>query len=124
MRESSDGTLADTGMPRISEAAVRRRLRKSFYCLLVIGLAVHLLALNRPLLDGQMWRQTQTALITQGIAQQGGWHAGAVATWRGDWPARLVLEFPAYNYLVIALYKIFGNLDACGKVASVLLWAA
>jgi hypothetical protein len=97
--------------------------QRSVLVFLIVGMLIRLLAVNQPLVNAHLFRQTQTALMTQGLMEPG-WQLSAVATWRGDLPARLVLELPAYNYLVIAVHKVLGNLDISGKVVSVLLWAA
>jgi 4-amino-4-deoxy-L-arabinose transferase-like glycosyltransferase len=94
------------------------------YGLLVAGIMVRLLALNQPLVDAHLFRQTQTALLTKGMLAAPGWPLGAVATWRGDLPAYLIQEFPLYNYLVMPVYRLTGNLDVSGKLVSVLLWIA
>jgi 4-amino-4-deoxy-L-arabinose transferase-like glycosyltransferase len=90
---------------------------------LLAGIILRLLAVNQPLVDAHQFRQTQTALITRGMMQEPGWPLGAVATWRGDLPARLVLELPVYNYAVIGVNHITGNLDVSGKLVTVFLWA-
>jgi 4-amino-4-deoxy-L-arabinose transferase-like glycosyltransferase len=91
---------------------------------LLVGIILRLLAVNQPLVDAHLFRQAQTALITRGLIEQPGWHFGTTATWRGDLPAHLVLELPVYNYLVIPLCKLTGNLDVSGKLVSVALWVA
>ena len=46
-----------------------------------------------------------------------------IAPWRGDLDARLVLEFPAYNLLVLAVDAIPGvPLDTAGRLVSLALW--
>jgi 4-amino-4-deoxy-L-arabinose transferase-like glycosyltransferase len=99
-------------------------LRNPTLWLLVIGIIVRLLAINHPLVDAHLYRQTQTALMTRQMIEEPGLHLGGIATWRGDLPARLIQEFPVFNYLIMPVYKITGNLDMSGKLVSVLLWIA
>jgi 4-amino-4-deoxy-L-arabinose transferase-like glycosyltransferase len=96
----------------------------SFGWWLLLGVAVRLVALNQPLVDAQAFRQTLTALMVRSMMAEPGWPVGGVATWRGDLPARLVQELPLYNYLIMPLARLTGQLDASGKLVSVFLWAA
>jgi 4-amino-4-deoxy-L-arabinose transferase-like glycosyltransferase len=98
------------------------RCKNSMCWFLLLGITIRLLALNHPLLDAHLFRQTQTAVITKSMMQEPGWHVGGIVTWRGDLPARLVQELPIYNYLVWSVYKVIGNLDFSGKLVSVILW--
>jgi len=98
----------------------------SFWCsagwFLLAGILVRVLALNQPLVDAHMFRQSQTAIITKGISEAPGWPLGAIVTWRGDLPAYLIQEFPLYNYLIVPVHKLIGHLDPAGKIVSVILW--
>ncbi len=99
------------------------RLPASFWALLALGLALRCLALTQPLLDAHLLRQCQTAAATKSMIAEPGFPLTARIPWLGDLDGRYVLELPLYNYLVIAVHKLTGNLDLSGKLTSVILWA-
>lgn len=89
--------------------------------LLVAGIAIQLPAVFRPLDEGP--RNAQTAVMTAGMVEGGSLRFDPLATWRGDLPARLAMEFPAYNLLVLGLAGTTGlALDAAGRTVSLALW--
>ena len=100
------------------------RLPRSFWLLLLAGLALRCLALNQPLVDAHLIRQCQTAAATKSMIEQPGFPLSAKVAWLGDLDAHFALEFPLYNYLVIALHGITGLLDVSGKLCTILLWTA
>jgi hypothetical protein len=91
--------------------------------LLIAGILLRLVAVHQPLIDAHEVRQCQTADTTRSLIQQPGWHVSSIASWRGDLNARLLLELPVYNYLVMGVHSVIGHLDASGKLVSVALWA-
>jgi 4-amino-4-deoxy-L-arabinose transferase-like glycosyltransferase len=97
---------------------------RSVFWLLLVGVLLRLGPIHRPLLDAGHIRQCQTAVATRSLIREPGWHLSSQASWHGDLPARLLLELPLYNYLVMAVYGVLRNLDVSGKVVSILLWAA
>ncbi len=99
------------------------RWPRSFWLLLVAGLALRCVALTQPLVDAHLLRQTQTAAVTQSLQTEPGFPLTAQIPWIGDVPGRFVLEIPIYNYLVLGLDALVGHLDVSGKLVSVLLWA-
>lgn len=80
-------------------------------------------ALNQPLIDAHFIRQCQTADAVRSLVDAPGWELSARVSWLGDTGGRLVQELPLYNFLVALLHTVLGNLDASGKVVSILLWA-
>ncbi|MBI3850096.1 MAG: glycosyltransferase family 39 protein [Verrucomicrobia bacterium] len=110
--------MANAPNPQLQGAASR----KSFWWVLLLGVALRLVAVNQPLIDAHLFRQTQTADATKSLIEEPGWHLSAKVSWKGDTGARLCLEFPLYNYLVMAVHVLTGNLDASGKLVSVALW--
>jgi len=93
--------------------------------LAVLGFALRLILLGQPLVEENSHvRQTQTAMATQQYAERGLWPPETRATWRGTLPAVYVQEVPLYNYLVVAVNLVTGNLDAAGRLTSALLWLA
>jgi hypothetical protein len=95
----------------------------SFRVLWVLGILIHFIAINQPLLDAHSTRQTQTADWIYNAGQEDGLPLSAEVSWHGDMHARLVLEFPLYNYLVMPIWRMIGNLDVAGKLVSIVLWA-
>jgi 4-amino-4-deoxy-L-arabinose transferase-like glycosyltransferase len=100
------------------------KLERSFWLLLMTGVALRCLALNQPLLDAHLIRQCQTAATTQDLIEQSGFNLSSRIPWAGDLNVRHLEELPVYNYLVIGVYKVVGNLDASGKLTSIILWTA
>ena len=97
--------------------------RHSFAILLFIGILARITALNQPLIDAQLLRQCQTAYATREMIREPGFELSTAIPWHGDSNARLVQEVPTYNYLVMGVNAVVGNLDMSGKITSVLLWA-
>ena len=98
------------------------RLPVSFWVLLALGLALRCLAINQPLIDAGILRQTQTAAATRSLLEQSGFPLAARIPWVGDLDGRYVLEFPLYNYLALGVQWVTGDLDLSGKLTSVILW--
>jgi hypothetical protein len=100
------------------------KLRRSFWLLLVTGVALRCAAINQPLVDAHLLRQCQTAAATKSLIEHPGFHLSSKIPWLGDMEAYYVQELPIYNYLVIGVNWFSHNLDLSGKVASMLLWVA
>ena len=98
-------------------------LPRSFWLLLLAGLALRCVALNQPLVDAHLIRQCQSAAATRSLLTEPGFPLSANIPWQGDLGTRYVLELPLYNYLVIGMHHLAGQLDLSGKLTSVLLWA-
>ncbi len=98
-------------------------LPRSFWLLLLAGLALRCVALNQPLVDAHLIRQCQTAAATRSLFTEPGLPLSATIPWQGDLGTHYILELPLYNYLVLGLHRLTGHLDLSGKLASVLLWA-
>jgi hypothetical protein len=103
--------------PAASESARR------FQWFLLLGLVMRLAMLNQPLFNNSNLRQTQTATITRSLVAFGGCSLSGEVNWMGDLKARLLLELPLYNYLVLAVHALHVPLDGAGKLVSVALWA-
>ena len=93
------------------------------WAFLLVGIALRCVAINQPLIDAHLYRQTQTADAVRSLIRAPHWELSSRPSWLGDTNARLVQEFPLYNFLVVGVYRIVGNLDVSGKLASILLWA-
>lgn len=99
------------------------KLPRSFWLLLLAGLALRCVALNQPLVDAHPIRQCQTAAATKSMLAGPGLALSATIPWQGDLGTRYILELPLYNYLVIGMHHLTGHLDLSGKLTSVILWA-
>jgi hypothetical protein len=100
------------------------KFNRSVWALLLIGIGLRCLALTQPIVDNGILRQAQTAAFTQSLFQTPGFSLSARIPWIGDIDARYILELPIYNYLVITVHWITGNLDLSGKITSIFLWVA
>lgn len=97
---------------------------RSFWVLLSLGVALRCIALHQPIVDAHLLRQCQTAAVTRSLIEEPGFALSAQIPWLGDLDARFILELPLYNYLVMGVHRLTGNLDLSGKLTSILLWAA
>ena len=97
--------------------------RHSFAILFFIGICARLAALTQPLIDAQLLRQCQTAYATREMIREPGFSLSTAIPWHGDSGAKLVQEIPTYNYLVMGVNAVVGNLEMSGKLTSVLFWA-
>ncbi|MEP6698429.1 MAG: glycosyltransferase family 39 protein [Verrucomicrobiota bacterium] len=100
------------------------KFNRSFWLLLLLGVALRCIAINQPLIDAHLIRQCQTAATTRYLIDTPGFHLSSQAGWMGDLDAPYILELPLYNYLVMVVNYLTSNLDLSGKVTSILLWAA
>ena len=100
------------------------KLTRSVWIFLLIGVALRCVALNQPLVDAHLIRQCQTAAATKSLIEASGFHLSSRIPWLGDLDAHYILELPIYNYLVMGMWWVIGNLDVSGKLTSILLWAA
>jgi hypothetical protein len=103
-------------------ALVRKlRLSKEVLLLILLGIVIRIPVLLSPISEG--YRNAQTAALTANMIEDGKLRLDPIAPWRGDLDARLVLEFPAYNLLVLAVDAIPGvPLDTAGRLVSLALW--
>jgi len=96
---------------------------RSYWIFLILGILLRSVALNQPLVDAHLLRQCQTAAATKSMIEQPGFPLTARIPWLGDLDAHFILELPVYNYLVMSVHRLTGNLDLSGKMTSILLWA-
>jgi len=106
----------------IWHTAGQMKLGRSFWILLLGGIAVRCVAINHPLIDAHLLRQCQTAAATKSLIEQPGFHFSSSVPWLGNLKAYYVQELPLYNYLAIGVNSVTHNLDPSGKVASIFLW--
>ncbi|MBI2902353.1 MAG: glycosyltransferase family 39 protein [Candidatus Methylomirabilis oxyfera] len=91
--------------------------------ILILGVALRLHHITKPLGDHHSWRQTQTAMIAANLYLDGLnlWspRVDFYCTEMCSETGLLVLEFPLYNALVALLYKIFGLHEFVGRLVSI-----
>jgi hypothetical protein len=105
----------------VSALAKHFGLSKEVLLLLLLGIVIRIPVLVSPISEG--YRNAQTAALTANMIENGKLRFDPIAPWRGDLDARLVLEFPAYNLLVLAVDAIPGvPLDTAGRLVSLVLW--
>ncbi len=79
---------------------------------------VSLYDLFSPPVNAMIFRQTQTAMLTENFVNSGFRFSGLTLNVVGPVPALLVLEFPLYNAIVGGLFTLFGSLMVVGKLVS------
>lgn len=90
--------------------------------LLLLGVAIRLIAVGDPIIDGHHLRQTQTADAIASTIREGGFPLDSRASWRGDQNARIVQEFPVYTHAVALVARTGVPLTVAGKLVTVFLW--
>jgi 4-amino-4-deoxy-L-arabinose transferase-like glycosyltransferase len=100
------------------------KTNRSVWGFLFLGIAVRCVALTQPLIDAHLIRQCFTAAATQNMIDEPYFHLSSRVAWVGDLEVRYIQELPVYNYLVVGVHWLIGNLDLSGKLTSILLWAA
>jgi hypothetical protein len=96
---------------------------RSFWILLILGIAIRSIALTKPLVDAHPLRQALVSDYARSLMAQPGVPISARIPWSGDFDDRYILELPFYNYMAIGVYHLVGNLDMSGKLVTIALWA-
>ena len=96
-------------------------MRRSVLFLLILGIAIRIPDLPRPVNEGH--RNAQTATLTAGMLENGQLRFDPIAPWRGNSGARLVQELPVYNLAALAVGTLPGvTLDMAGRITSLIFW--
>jgi len=91
-----------------------------FFVVLMLGLGVRLYNINLPLLDIKPHREIHTAEETRNLYYDGEILYPKSKLW-ADEPGFYLAEFPIYNSIIAALYKVNGSVnETWGRVVSVL----
>ena len=91
------------------------------FCVVFLGIllfALSLYDLLSPPISKTIWRQTQTAMLTENFVNEGFSFKGLYLNIMGREKALAVYEFPVYNFVVGVLYVFFGIEQIWGKVVS------
>ena len=90
-----------------------------------VALALRLIELGGPLIDGQAWRQADTAAMARNFHEEGGSICYPRVDWRGTTPGYVETNFPLYPFLVARLYDLAGGVhEWLGRLLSALLATA
>lgn len=95
--------------------ALERYERVVLSGILLFGLAIRLIGIDRPLLDHHSWKQTDLAGIARNITRD----PTTVLLPRGDRLGLASPEFPVYPATVALSYRIFGIHESLGRLLSV-----
>ena len=97
---------------------------KTFLILLFIVVAVRLVNINMPILEGTATRQVQTAMIAKNLYANGFNLFYPQVDFLGPGPGYLVLEFPLMNLIAAVLYVLCGGVhEWIGRLISISFFA-
>ncbi len=100
------------------------RENKKFLILLFIVVAIRLVNINMPILEGTATRQIQTAMIARNLYTNGFNFLYPQVDFLGPGPGYLVLEFPLLNLIAAVLYKLCGGVyEWIGRLISISFFA-
>lgn len=92
--------------------------------IIILGVLLRCFNISAPLLGNASWRETQTAMITRNLVEDGFDVFHPRIDWFGHEKAYLALELPLYNVIVGAFYSLLGENEVFGRIVSILLSAA
>lgn len=93
--------------------------------ILLLGLALRLIELQAPLIDGQAWRQADSGAIARNFYQEGYNLFYPRVDWRGTTPGYVEMNFPLYSFLAACLYGLLGGVhEWAGRLLSALFSTA
>tara|TARA_B100000315_G_C14542647_1_gene571672 strand:+ start:59 stop:1537 length:1479 start_codon:yes stop_codon:yes gene_type:complete len=97
---------------------------KVFLTLLFISIAIRLVCINIPIIEGTATRQIQTAMIARNFYTNGFSILYPQVDFLGPGPGYLVLEFPLLNLIAAVLYKLCGGVhESIGRLISISFFA-
>ncbi len=87
--------------------------------ILFLGLALRLIELQAPLIDGPAWRQADSGAIARNFYQEGYNLFYPRVDWRGTTPGYVEMNLPLYSFLVACLYGLLGGVhEWAGRLLS------
>ena len=97
---------------------------KTFLILLFIVVAIRLVNINMPILEGTATRQIQTAMIAKNLYNNGFNLFYPQVDFLGTGPGYFVEEFPLLNFIAAVLYKLCGGVhEWIGRLISISFFA-
>lgn len=98
--------------------ALKLNRKNIIWTILILSILIKFIHIDLPLLEGSVGRQLSTAMTTRNIFR--GENIFLPKIDEGPFPHYVMLEFPIFNIIVAALYKIFGMHDVLGRLVSIL----
>ena len=96
------------------------RENKVFLIILFIGVAIRLVNINMPILEGTATRQIQTAMVARNLYTNGFNIFYTQVDFLGPGTGYFVLEFPLLNFIVAVLYALCGGVhEWIGRLISI-----
>ncbi|MGV8124351.1 MAG: ArnT family glycosyltransferase [Candidatus Xenobiia bacterium LiM19] len=91
---------------------------KFILLLLVLHILISFYDLSSPPISRSIFRQTQTAMITENFARDNFSFKGLYLNLQGNDKLMVAFEFPVYNFIVGLFFKVFGENPFWGKLVS------
>ncbi len=91
--------------------------------LVLVGVVPRLYRIDMPLLDGQGYRQCETAAIARNFYDEGMNIFYPRIDWRGASTGYVEADFQIYSYAVAVLYHVFGPHDWVGRALNIIIYA-
>ena len=91
------------------------KYRQHTLCIILISVAIRLIGVDQPLLEGAILRQIQTAEISYNLFSDGFDLLHPQIHVLPE-PRYFILEFPIYSSIIALLYKLFGVHEVFGRV--------
>ena len=99
------------------------RMSKLAITLSIFAVAVRLVLIDQPYIDGWSWRQSDVAAIARNF-EKNGFHFGyPQIDWAGEAPGYVGTEFPILPFLAALCYKVSGIHEWIGRSQAVIFFA-
>ena len=92
--------------------------------MLLVGVILRCIGIERPLLDAHHFRQIHTAILTKNLIEDGYPWLKTRGDWKGFEDSTVVLELPLQMHLAARLSAITPNLETAGRLTAIAFWAA
>src|SRR5437870_13272576 len=100
------------------------RTAKLAITLSILAVAVRLIDINQPFVDGWSWRQSDVASIARNYLRNRFRFAHPQIDWAGDAPGYVGTEFPILPFVAAICYKFAGVHEWIGRLQAVIFFAA
>jgi 4-amino-4-deoxy-L-arabinose transferase-like glycosyltransferase len=88
------------------------------------GVAIRLIHIAQPFVDGWSWRESDVAMIARNFSRHGFNIFFPQIDWAGNAPGYVGTEFPLVPFMASGLYLLFGEHEWIGRCVSVFFFAA
>ena len=89
----------------------------------ILAVAVRLIGINAPFIDGWSWRQSDVASIARNFAQNGFHFGYPQIDWAGSQPGYVGTEFPILPFAAALAYRVLGEHEWVGRIQAVFFFA-